>query len=348
MQRTIGRERNIPAARPFGIECRAGFVEYCVMKKFLLSLAALPLAALAAPASAQTMANADGAVGVQNRIANLEARFDAGLNAGVFTTVERNAIERQLTDLRALERSYSSNGLTLAERRTLQQRIRTVRNQLRSAGGTNWASGYGWSDAELDAYAGGSGAGAGYDDYGRQASNTAVTYDRYGRPIATNGTVYDQYGRPVAGNGVVYDRYGRPVASNGGYGQGGPYEPVSQSNGVGNVLGGVLGSVVGGGSGVGGVLGGVMGAGRGVGGVLGNVIGGGSGVGGILGSVLGRGGLRSGEVITGALGSVLGSAAGLGTQYRDNNSVYYRSDGQRVYEIDARTNTVIRVLPVQR
>ncbi len=38
---------------------------------------------------------------------------------------------------------------------------------------------------------------------------------------------------------------------------------------------------------------------------------------------------------------------GFGSQYRDNNSVYYRSDGQRVYEIDARTNQVIRIHPVR-
>jgi hypothetical protein len=71
-------------------------------------------------------------------------------------------------------------------------------------------------------------------------------------------------------------------------------------------------------------------------------------VGGILGSILGRGGLRSGDVITSTIGNVLGSAAGYGSQYRDNGNTYYRSDGERVYEIDARTNTVNRVYPVQR
>lgn len=334
-----------------------GVVEYRVMKKLLLTLAALPMAAYAGAATAQNMANSGGAVGLQNRIANLEARYNAGVSAGVFTTGERSTLDRQLTELRSLERRYSSNGLTPAERRTLQQRIRTVRDQLRMAGGTGWAGGYGWSDNELDTYAGGSGGA--YDAYGRPSQQTGVTYDRYGRAVSTNGVVYDQYGRPVATNGVVYDQYGRPVA--GGYGQGGPYEPVSQGSGVGNVLGGVLGSVVGGNSGVGGVLGNVIGGGSGVGGVLGNVMGGGGAVGGVLGSVLGgggamggilgsvlsRGGLRTGEVITGALGSVLGSAAGLNPRYRDSSNVYYRSDGQRVYEIDARTNTVIRVLPVQ-
>jgi hypothetical protein len=318
------------------------------MKKLFLILAAVPMAALAGEASAQTYANANagGGVGVQNRIANLEARFNAGLSAGVFTNSERSTIGRQLTDLRNLERSYSANGLSAAERRTLQQRIRTVRDQLRVAGGTNWANRYGWSDTELDTHAGAYG-NVSYDAYGRPIPNGNVAYDRYGRPVANNGTVYDQYGRPVANNGAVYDQYGRPVAdnrvvydrygrpvaddnvvydrngrpiSNGGYGQGGPYEPAQQSRGVGGVLGGVLG----------------------------NVMGGGGGVGGILGSVLGNGGLRTGDVITGAIGSVLGSAAGMGSRFRDNNNVYYRSDGQRVYEVDARSNTVLRVHPLQQ
>lgn len=303
------------------------------MKKLLLTLAALPLAAYAGGASAQTNSNAGGTVGIQNRIANLEGRFNAGLSAGVFTNAERNAISRQLGELRRLERSYSYNGLSQAERRTLQQRIRTVRNQLRVAGGPQWAGNYGWSDAELDTHAGAYGRAGTYDAYGRPIPSSAVTYDRYGRPIANNGIVYDQYGRAVASNRVVYDEYGRPIAngvvsdrygrpvSDGGYyGQGGPYEPIPESSRGGNVLGGVLGSV----------------------------LGGGAGMGGILGSVLGRGGLRPGDVITSTIGSVLGSAVGLGSQFRDTSNVYYRSDGERVYEIDARTNTVIRVYPVQR
>lgn len=306
------------------------------------------MAAYAGEAPAQTMTTAGDALGVQNRIANLEARFDAGLRGGVFTTAERNNLDRQLRDLRSLERSYSSNGLSLTERRALQQRIRSLRDQLRTAGGTNWANQYGWRDGELDTYAGASGRGVSYDEYGRAVPNRTVTYDRYGRPVASNDVVYDQYGRRVTTNDVVYDRYGRPVATGGVYGQGGPYEPVARNSGIGNVLGGVLGSVVGGGSGVGGILGSVVGGSRGAGGVLGSVLGGGGGLGGILGSVLGRGGLRRGDVITGALGSVLGSAVGFGPQFRDTNNVYYRSDGQRVYEIDARTNTVMQVVPVQR
>ncbi len=118
--------------------------------------------------------------------------------------------------------------------------------------------------------------------------------------------------------------------------------------------GGVLGTVLGGGrstGGMGGVLGNVLVGGGGIGGVLGNVVGGsvlGGGAGGILGGILGRGGLRSGDVITDTIGGVLGGASGFGSQFRDTNNNYYRSDGQRVYEIDTRTNTVNRVIPLQR
>lgn len=327
------------------------------MKKLLLTIAAIPLAAVSVSASAQTNANAGGGVGIQNRIANLEARYNAGLNAGAFSSAERATISRQLADLRRLEQSYSYNGLTQAERQTLQQRIRTVRDQIRVAGGSQWARNFGWSDAELDSYASGYGSpDASYDQYGRQVPNSGVTYDSYGRPVANNGAVYDSYGRPVANNNVLYDRYGRPVANNGVtydrygrpvynnsgydaygrqtqsggyYGQGGPYEPVSRSNGTGNVLGNVLGGVMGGG------------------GVLGSVMGGG-GMGGILGSILSRGGLRTGDVVTSTIGNVLGRANNFGPQYQDNSNVYYRSDGERVYAIDTRTNQVVQVYSAQR
>jgi hypothetical protein len=341
------------------------------MRKLFLTIAAIPLAAVSVGASAQTNMNAGGSVGIQNRIANLEARYNAGLNAGTFSSAERATISRQLADLRRLEQSYSYNGLTQAERQTLQQRIRTVRDQIRVAGGSQWAGNYGWSDAELDSYAGGYGSGtsydrygrptsnpnvsydsygrqvanngAVYDSYGRQVANNGAVYDSYGRPVANNNVLYDRYGRPVANNGVTYDRYGRPVNNNSGYdaygrqtqsggynGQGGPYEPVSRSKGAGNVLGNVLGGVMGGG------------------GVLGSVMGGGGGMGGILGSILSRGGLRTGDVITSTIGNVLGRGTNFGPQYQDNSNVYYRSDGERVYAIDTRTNQVVQVYSAQR
>jgi hypothetical protein len=60
----------------------------------------------------------------------------------------------------------------------------------------------------------------------------------------------------------------------------------------------------------------------------------------ILSQVLGVGGLQAGQRVPGNLYAVPYQHQG---HYRDGNGVYYRSDGQRIYQIDARTQTVIRV-----
>jgi hypothetical protein len=145
-----------------------------------------------------------------------------------------------------------------------------------------------------------------------QQIQVAYGYNGYnqgnGYAYGNSGVAYDQYGRPI--------QNGYPVQNNGYYGQGGPYVPYQAprtNSGVGGVLGSVLGGVLGGGSGN------------------------------ILGSILSNGGLRIGDVITGVLGNVLGGASNLG--YQDRSNVYFRTDGQRVYEIDARTNQVIRIHP---
>jgi hypothetical protein len=277
------------------------------MKKILFSLLALPAATFALEASAQSY-GAQANVGMQNRIDNLEARVDAGVQAGVIDSTEARTLRRQLRDLRQLEMTYSQNGLTSTERRTLQQRIRSVREQVRTAGGTGWARNYGWNDDDMYGS-----TGVTYDQYGRPMQTQR--YDQYGRPVDQWGRVMstqrvDQYGRPV-------DQYGRPI-TNGYYGQGGPYEPAPYSGSNRGSLGGILGGALGGSGGN------------------------------ILGSILSNGGLRVGDLVTGVLGNVLsGVPSGYSTQYRDRSDVYFRSDGQRVYEIDARTNQVIRIHPMR-
>jgi hypothetical protein len=72
------------------------------------------------------------------------------------------------------------------------------------------------------------------------------------------------------------------------------------------------------------------------------------GVGGLIDGVLGRNdncGLRVGGRATGSLYSVPSQYR---YQYRDGNGVYYRSDGRNIYQIDARTNTVLRVYGMDR
>jgi hypothetical protein len=271
------------------------------MKKFLLTLAVIPAAVLASQASAQTYAGANGATNIDNRIANLEARFNAGVQMRAFDQREHQRLSYRLGQLRELERRYAYDGrITTAERRSLQTQIRAVRDEMRMAGGNGWANRYGWTDRDLETYG---------------VAN--ARYDAYGRPMPQSGQVYDAYGRPIP---QTYDAYGRPIPQGGYYGQGGAYEPAynnRSSSGVGNVLGGVLGSVMGGGGGAGGVL----------------------------GSVLGGGGIGVGSVITGAIASVLGRGNDYG--YRDNDRTYFRTDGQQVYEIDARTHQVVRIHPVR-
>jgi len=64
------------------------------------------------------------------------------------------------------------------------------------------------------------------------------------------------------------------------------------------------------------------------------------GIAGILSQVLGGGGLQVGQRATGNLYAVPYQYQG---QYRDGNGVYYRSDGRRIYQIDARSQTVVRI-----
>lgn len=70
---------------------------------------------------------------------------------------------------------------------------------------------------------------------------------------------------------------------------------------------------------------------------------------GILGQVIdrvtGNGGLRVGQQASANLGAVPSAYRG---QYRDGNGAYYRSDGTRIYQIDARTHTIARIYAMNR
>ncbi len=92
-----------------------------------------------------------------------------------------------------------------------------------------------------------------------------------------------------------------------------------------------------------------LGAGGSSGG-LGNL----GGLGGIIDSIFGGGnnrnndecgGLRVGQRAGGNLSAVPYQYR---TQFRDGGGVYYRSDGRAIYQIDARTDTVLRVYDMNR
>ena len=68
-----------------------------------------------------------------------------------------------------------------------------------------------------------------------------------------------------------------------------------------------------------------------------------TGLGGFIDSILGGGGLRVGQRVNGELYAVPSQYR---DRYRDGAGYYYRSDGRRIYQIDARTNVVARVYPM--
>jgi hypothetical protein len=68
-------------------------------------------------------------------------------------------------------------------------------------------------------------------------------------------------------------------------------------------------------------------------------------VGQILDRVTGNSGLRVGQRASANLGSV---PYDYRNQYRDSSNVYYRSDGRNIYQIDARTQTVVRIYAMNR
>ena len=64
-----------------------------------------------------------------------------------------------------------------------------------------------------------------------------------------------------------------------------------------------------------------------------------------LDRVTGNDGLRVGQRASANLGSV---PYAYRSQYRDGDNVYYRSDDRNIYQIDARTQTVVRVYSMNR
>ena len=221
-------------------------------------MTALSACAIAAPATAQQNGgyypngnyqnngyvnpNAGGAVGIDNRLARLDARIQAGLQNGSIDQTEARTLRQQLREIRRLDRQYGRDGYSQQERYDMQQRLRGFRDQLAMADG-------------------------GRGQYG------------------SNGSY-----------------------NNGYYGQGGPYEEVcdTQTSSGSGVLGGIFDSIFGGGS----------------------------------NTSNDCTGLRVGQRVTGNLGAVPYQYR---NQYRDTNGTYYRSDGRQIYQIDARSNTVVRV-----
>jgi hypothetical protein len=69
------------------------------------------------------------------------------------------------------------------------------------------------------------------------------------------------------------------------------------------------------------------------------------GIGGVIDQVIGGGSLRVGDRASANLGAVPSQYR---SQYRDTSNAYYRSDGRAIYQIDARSQAVMRVYPIGR
>ncbi len=220
-------------------------------------MAALSTVAVAAPAASQSnwsgnSWNADAGAGIANRIAQLDARVQAGIRSGEINRTEARNLRAQLRYLTRLEGRYGANGFTREERRDLQQRLRTVHQQVRVA------------------------------DRGRYDRDTRYSWD----DRDDDNNVYN-------GRGGPYER---------------PYDTYCDNNARSGGIGGLISGILG-----------------------------------------GRDdndcALRVGSRVPSNLYAVPSQYR---YQFRDGNGVYYRSDGRNIYQIDARTRTVLRAYSMDR
>jgi hypothetical protein len=282
------------------------------MKRTLLMISAATALCAAAPAAAQyqTYSNANqgygnayaaGTVGIDNRIAQLDARLNAGIQSGAISGSEARVLRRDLSYLVRVEQQYGRDGMSQAERRDLRQRIRMLHARIRDADAGSWDRYDRFASSDVD------------DDYNRGSQYGSNGYPGYAYPngaYPNNAYPNGTYPNNAYPNGAypnnAYPNAGYPSAgypNNGYYGQGGPYEDVDVCERRGGI-GGLIESVFGGGS-----------------------------------------CLRVGDR---ASGNLYGVPYEYQNQFRDGNGYYFRSDGRAIYQIDARTNTVVRVYGMNR
>ncbi len=171
-----------------------------------------------------------GENGFRNRIAQLDARLQAGLRSGQITTSEARPIRQQIRYLSQLEQRYAVGGLSQQERQDLQRRWRYTHQALRAADPNN--SGYSQWDRE-DPY------GANY----RDANNDGYDDGAYNNGGRNNDGSYNN-------GGYNNDGYNNGGYNNGGYSDGryggtSRYRQVNEVCRSRGTLGGILGAVFG-------------------------------------------------------------------------------------------------------
>ncbi len=98
------------------------------MKKLIMTMAALSVVSIAAPAAAQYRGG-----NLDNRIEHLQDRIQQGVQRGTISRGEAMPLRDRLRQLTRLERQFSRGGFSRNEQRVLQQRIQSLRQQIQYA-----------------------------------------------------------------------------------------------------------------------------------------------------------------------------------------------------------------------
>lgn len=296
------------------------------MKTIILALAATSALGLAAPAAAQT----GGYGNVSANVGQIQARLEAGIRSGAITRSEATPLRQQLRALTRLERQYASGGFSRAERSDLQRRAQALRQDIRMAAQSH----YGRDDDRRD--------GDRWDRDDDRRDGRWERNDRGGRwdrdcppglEKKDNGCMPPgQVDRDGRWDDRRDDRGGAWIDRNrDGYddrdlnrdrridarerrmaeerGYDRGYDDRDYEDDRYEDR-----------------------TRRG-------------GLGGIVDDLLGRGELRVGQRASADLRVLPGEQR---SHYRDGDGRYYRTDGRRIYEIDARTQTVVRIFPMTR
>jgi hypothetical protein len=120
--------------------------------------------------SYQNQVGVNAGANLSARIDQLQTRIQAGVQSGAISRRDAAPLRQQMRQLIQLERQYSRNGLTVQERNELQQRLRSLRQQVRQADGGGQGRYDQWDR----------------DDYGQGQGQYDPRYDgrqgQYGRP----------------------------------------------------------------------------------------------------------------------------------------------------------------------
>ena len=300
------------------------------MKKFIIALAATTAFAGAAPAAAQFGGN------VQLRTDRLHTELQAGVRSGAITRAEAIPLREQLRRLTQLERQYARGGFSAGERSELQSRSASLRQGIRIAlhnDDDRWdrdGRDDRWDRDDRDGRDGRWDRDGRWERDGRDCppglekkNNGCLPPGQVGRDrrdgrwgdddrrsewIDRNRDGYDD--RDLNRDRRIDDREWRLAHDDDRWDRDGRDDRWDRDDDRYEDRDRRRG-----------------------------------GLGGLIDGVLGRDTLRVGQRVSANLGPVPYEYR---NRYRDGNGVYYRSDGRAIYQIDARTDTVVRIYGMNR